>query len=183
MCYNHDIGKDRCSIKQIPETEIYQAFIRMYNKLKKNSHYILTPLLDQLIALKSHGAMNNVRIVEINKEIAELTEQNLILNRLRSKGYMDSAIFMEQTNEINRKINSLRTTRRKMLEKDEDDRVIADTKNLITIIEDGTLVLTDFDELIFHSIVDKIIVESQEKIKFRLIGGLELAEQIQGSVR
>ncbi len=48
--------------------------------------------------------MSNVRVSEINKEIAELSNQNLILNRLRSKRYMGSDLFMEQTNEINQLI-------------------------------------------------------------------------------
>lgn len=183
VCYIHNKSKDKCSIPQVPEPEIYQAFIRLYNKLKKNSRYILTPLLEQLLALKSRNTISNVRVGEINKEIAELTEQNLILNRLRSKGYMDSAIFMERTNEINHKISNLRAMRRRLLEKDEDDQTITDIKNLIAIIEDGELILTAFDKLLFHSIVDKVIVESQERIKFRLIGGLELAERIQRSVR
>ncbi|MDF9409674.1 MAG: hypothetical protein A4E52_00797 [Pelotomaculum sp. PtaB.Bin013] len=155
----------------------------MYNKLKPNRRYILAPLLDQLLALKSRSTMSNIKVSEINKELAELTDQNLILNRLRSKGYMGSDIFMEQTNEINRKINSLRSTRRKLLEQDEDDKTIAAVKDLVAVIEDGPPVLADLDEPLFHSIVDSIMVESQDKIKFRLTGGLELAESIQRSVR
>lgn len=183
VCHNHNKGKERCSIKQIEEPEFYKAFVRMYNKLKLNCRYILTPHLDQLLALKSRSTMSNVRISEINKEIAELTDQNLILNRLRSKGYMGSDIFMEQTNEINRRINSLRSMRRKLLEQDEDDKTIAAMKDLIAVVEDGPPILADLDEPLFHSIVDTIIVESQDKIRFRLTGGLELAEPIQRSVR
>ena len=183
VCCNHKQDKNLCSIKQIEEQEFYNAFIRLFNKLKQNCRYILTSFLDQLSTLKSRSTMNNVRISEINKEIAEFTDQNLILNRLKSKGYMGSDIFMEQTNQINRKINRLRSMRGKLLEKDEDDRMISSVKDLIAIIEDGVPVMADFDEPIFHSIVDKIIVESQDRIKFRLTGGLELSEPIQRSVR
>ena len=32
--------------------------------------------------------------------------------------------------------------------------------------------------MLFHSIVDKIIVTEQDKLKFRLIGGLEFTERL-----
>ena len=180
VCGNHYQSKENCSMKQICEGEIYSAFIRLCNKLKHNSRYILTPLLDQLLALKSHETKNNVRIGEINKEIAELNEQNLVLNRLRSKGYMDSAVFMEQVNIINQKIAHLRGTRRKLLDKDEDDQMITDVRNLIALMEDGVTTLTAFDEVLFNSIVDKIIVPAQDRLKFRLTGGMEFTEQLRG---
>ena len=116
ICRTHDQGKNLCEIRQIREDAIYQAFIRLYNKLKQNSRSILTPVLDQLLALQSISTMSNAKVGELNKEIAELTKQNLVLNRLRSKGYMDSALFMQKSNEINQRISILRTQRRRLLE-------------------------------------------------------------------
>ena len=122
--------------------------------------------------------MNNAKVGELNKEIAELTKQNLVLNRLRSKGYMDSALFMQKSNEINQRISILRTQRRRLLERDADDKMIADCRLLIGIIDKGVSYLTGFDEVLFHSIVDKIIVTEQGKLKFRMIGGLEFTERL-----
>lgn len=56
--------------------------------------------------------------------------------------------------------------------------MIADCKLLISLIDKGVPYLTDFDEVLFHSIVDKIIVTEQDKLKFRMIGGLEFIEQL-----
>ncbi len=70
-----------------------QAFLRMYNKLKQNSRYILSSALSELVELKSKITMSDAKVGNINKEIAELTKQSLVLNRLRTKGYMDSAIL------------------------------------------------------------------------------------------
>ena len=178
ICRTHDRGKALCEIRQIREDAIYQAFIRLYNKLKQNSRYLLNPVLDQLLALQSIFTMSNAKVGELNKKIAELTKQNLVLNRLRSKGYMDSALFMQKTNEVNQKIGLLRTKRRRLLERDEDDKMIADCRLLIEIIEKGAPCLSEFDEVLFHSIVDKIIVTEQDKLKFRLIGGFEFTERL-----
>jgi site-specific DNA recombinase len=178
VCRAHDRGKTLCELRQIREDAIYQAFTRMYNKLKENSRYILSPVLDQLLTMQSISTMSNAKVGELNKEIAELTKQNLVLNRLRSKGYMDSAIFMQKSNEINQRISILRTQRRRLLERDADDKMIADCKLLISLIDKGASYLNEFDEVLFHSIVDKIIVTEQDKLKFRLIGGLEFIEQL-----
>ena len=178
VCRTHDKGKALCEIQQIPEEAIYQAFTRLYNRLKQNSRYILTPVLDQLLTLQSISIISNAKVGELNKEIAELTKQNLILNRLRSKGYMDSAIFMQKTNEVNQRIGLLRTQRRRLLEKDEDDKMIADCRLLIGIIDKGVPYLACFDEVLFHSTVDKIIVTQRDKLKFRMIGGLEFTERL-----
>ena len=178
VCRTHDRGKALCEIRQIREDVIYQAFICLYNKLKQNIRSILTPVLDQLLALQSISTMNNAKVGELNKEIAELTKQNLVLNRLRSKGYMDSALFMQKSNEINQRISILRTQRRRFLERDADDKMIADCRRLIGIIEKGAPYITGFDEVLFHSIVDKIIVTEQDKLKFRMTGGLEFTERL-----
>lgn len=183
VCSRHNKSKEYCSIGQIPETEIYQSFIRMYNKLKQNSKKILNPLLDQLQELKNRRNLNNVRIVEINQEIAELTEQNLTLNRLKSKGFIDSDFLIEQSNDINRKIAKLRSMRHRLIESDEDDNTIRDTQNLIEIIDDGISRMTGFDEPLFECIVDRIIVESKEKLKIVLINDLQLTEKIEKASR
>lgn len=182
VCGNHNQNKGNCSIKQISESLINAAFIRMYNKLRQNSRFILTPLLNQLLALKAHETMSNAKISEIDKEITELNGQNLVLNRLRSKGYMDSAIFIEQVNSLNSKINELRHTRRLVLNQDDEDQMISETRNLIAIVDDGISVLKYFDEILFSSIVNQIIVPAQDRLTFRLIGGLELIESLKGGI-
>ena len=85
---------------------------------------------------------------------------------------------MQKSNEINQRISILRTQRRRLLERDADNKMIADCRLLIGIIDKGAPYLTGFDEVLFHSIVDKIIVTEQDKLKFRMIGGLEFTERL-----
>lgn len=95
--------------------------------------------------------------------VAELTKQSLVLNRLRTKGYMDSAIFMQKNNEINQQLDLLKRNRRRLLESDADDEMISDCKLLIELMEQGSPYLTAFDEALFHSIVNQIVVTEQDK--------------------
>lgn len=183
VCHNHNKGKSNCTVTQIPEPEIYGAFLRLYHKLKLNYDKILSPMLDQLQALKRHRNLSNLQVVELNRQIAELTERNHVLNGLKSKGIIDSALFISQTDELSRKIRALKAEKNKLMEKDEDDSAITETRSLIEILEDGPERLSGFDETLFDSIVELVTAESGERLKFKLINGLELAEPIERTVR
>ena len=51
------------------------------------------------------------------------------------------------------------------------------------ILDDGPDFLDSFDAELFGELVDKIIVESNEQIRFRLKNGLELTETIERTMR
>jgi len=178
VCHKHFRSKELCEIRQIREDAIIQAFIQMVNKLKQNSRYILFSALTELMDLKSEITMSDAKVGSINKEIAELTKQSLVLNRLRTKGYMDSAIFMQKNNEINQQLDLLKRNRRRLLESDTDDEMISDCRLLIALMEQGAPYLTNFDETLFQSIVNQIVVTEQDKLQFCLIGGFAFTEQL-----
>jgi site-specific DNA recombinase len=106
-----------------------------------------------------------------------------LLSGLKSKGIIDSALFLSQSAELSGKMRLLKAEKNKLMEQDEDDSAINDTQNLIDIIMDGPEKLNHFDDTLFYSIVDLIVVESNEQIKFRLTNGLDLSENIQRMVR
>ena len=140
-------------------------------------------MLEQLRELKRHRNLSNLQVAELNRQIAELTERNHVLNGLKSKGIIDSDLFISQTDELNRKIRELKAEKNKLMETDEDDNVITETKSLIEILEDGPEQLEAFDESLFDSILEVITAEPGERLKFKLINGLELAEPIERTVR
>jgi site-specific DNA recombinase len=176
VCYNHAVSKDNCSSKRIPEQEIYLAFVKMVNKLKANSRHVLQPLLSQLQAVKSISVISNSKICDIDKKLAELNEQNLIISRLKSKGFMDDSVYIEKSNELNKNINELRTKRRRLLKSDDDDNNIENLKCLIALIEADANPITEFDKQLFESTIKKIVINTREQITFCLIGELELSE-------
>ena len=54
---------------------------------------------------------------------------------------------------------------------------------MIDILEAGPDFLDTFDAELFGELVDKIIVDSNEQLRFRLKNGLELTEIIERAVR
>jgi hypothetical protein len=180
-CRSYNQSKSFCSVKQIREQEIYNAFIRMYNIIKSNSRIILSPLLDQLQELRDKALKNN-KVADIEKQILDLSEQTLVLNRLRSKEILDPAVFMSQVNKIEKDISELRQMKRQQLELFDRDQDIITTQMLIDIIENGTPQITQFDESLFNDLIDYIKVGEKDEVIFHLINGLELTEKIERKV-
>lgn len=178
VCRNHIADKDNCPTSQISEQILYTAFVRMYNKLRPAAEQILGTMLEQLYSLRAAQNKSNSHIVEINKEIANLTEQNHVMNDLKVKNLIDSAFFIAQTNELSHKIRRLRTEKSRLMESDDDDELLTGTRNLLDFLADSPEVISEFDADTFEQMVDKIIVDSSKKIRFRLINGLELSETI-----
>ena len=70
----------------------------------------------------------------------------------------------------------------KLLEQ-EDNSVLESTLDLQDVIRDGPDFLDIFEEELFCELTDKVIVDSNTRIRFRLKNGLELPESIRRTVR
>ena len=176
ICREHYYNAENCQIKQIPEQVFYTAFTAMYNKLKANYSVIFTPMLTQLQELKNKKYGGNKQYIEINKEIAQLKEQTHVLARLKTKGFLDENKYIEQVTEINAKIEKLNREVRKIVRCDDEDEMIEQIKEIASIIENGTDLMMGFDDVMFESLIEKIIVKNQTEFEFNLIGGLKFTE-------
>jgi hypothetical protein len=179
-------GMDRsstCKVTQIAEEEIESAFIRMYNKLSLGKDQILAPIVTSLLELRSIKNKSSEKIIEINNQIREISEQSHVLNGLRAKGIIDSAFYISQQNELNAKMEKLRKSKSHFMIEDENDELITLTKTIITAIEDGPVLLEQFDESLFKILVSKITASSEDFIEITLINGLCLTEQIERGKR
>ena len=76
------------------------------------------------------------------------------------------------------KLLGLRAKRRRLLENEEVDEVSETIRQTIRELAIGPDKLTEFDENIFKRLVEKITVESNSRLRFRLYGGIELPEDI-----
>ena len=120
----------------------------------------------------------NTDLLEIHKQIAKLKEQTHVLARLKTKGFLDEAKYLEQTTELNSKTAKLQTEIKKLNVSDEEDETLEQLDMLIGYFEKRQKLMVEFEESAFESIVDKIVVKNQNELEFHLIGGLELAEEI-----
>jgi hypothetical protein len=87
-----------------------------------------------------------------------------------------------QSNQLAQQLRKAKRQKETLLEQDGND-ALSKTRELLGILTYGPEYLEAFDGELFRELVDKIVVESNERIRFRLINGLELPEEIERTVR
>ena len=178
VCRTHDNRAKDCPNKAIAQDLIYIAFIRLYNKLWYNYKQILGPLQTTLQDLKLRKFSGRTQVMDIHKEIAKLREQTHVLARLKTKGFLDEAKYIEQTTELTAKINKLQAELKKLTRSDDEDETLDQIEMLIDFFERCNEPITEFEESAFESMVEKIVVINQHELEFHLIGGLKFKEFI-----
>lgn len=167
---------------QIQEAKIEEAFLQLYYNLKHHGEPILTEMTTSLRAIRNRRMLWSLDVIELNKQISDLTSQNQMLATLKQQGLIDPDIFISQNNELTEQLRAVKLKKERLLAVD-GDSTIAQTRELMEILNDGPDFLDSFDAELFGELVETIIVESNERIRFRLKNGLELAETIERTVR
>lgn len=178
ICRKHDVNASDCENGSIPKSKIYLAFIRLCNKLWHNYKVILTPLQTALQDLKLRKFSGQTQVMDIHKEVAKLREHTHVLARLKTKGFLDEAKYIEQTNELNVKISKLQSELKKLTRSDDEDETLDQIEMLIDFFERRDKPITEFEESAFESIVEKIVVIDQHELEFHLIGGIKFKENV-----
>lgn len=181
-CRLHDKAPDKCQTTQIPESEFERAFLRLYYKLRRHGMPVLSQLLTDLQTAQNRKLLWSLDIVELNKQITDITRQERLLAKLKQQGLVDPDIYITRSNTLAEQLRTAKLEKERFLES-EEDQTIQQTQVLLDVLEDGPEFLEALDEELFSELVERVIVESNECLRFRLINGLELTEPIERTVR
>ena len=121
-------------------------------------------------------------VISLNKKISDTLSQVQFLTQLQQAGGVDPDTFISSNNKLNEQLRRLKQEKARLLDTDSDD-LVDRTRDLMDVLEDGPDFLDSFDAELFDALVEKIIVDSNERLRFRLINGLELTEQIERTRR
>ena len=177
-CNLHNFDSQKCDAPRILEKDIYDAFITAVNKLRNCRADILPAAISQTERLQMIAGGAAAKIRGIDKEVAELSNKNLVLARLNAKGILRPAEYMEQINTINSQINSLRTERRKLLKEQDENNVLSGLRMLNVILTGMKEPMTEFDVELFRNMVEEITIPTDTSVCFKLIGDLPVTETI-----
>ena len=180
VCNFHNKGGE-CTIGPVQEVELVEAFIRFYFKLTHNPE-IMNAFLKNLYMIRNRQMLWSVDIIELNKKISDIISQSHKLTAMQKSGNVDPDIFIAKSNQLAEQLRQAKQQKEK-LQNQENDGIIEATEQLIDILNAGPVMLESFDEELFCELIDKIIVESNTRIRFRLKNGLELPESIERTVR
>ena len=176
-CSNHILNKENFDSKRYSETQIYGAFIRMFNKLYYNRRPLLRNTLYQLDFVMTYKKKNNQQAVELNQSTVQLLEKKHMLEQLRSKGYLPENMFLSQCRDIDKQLRELRQEK-EILFDTLLEATYAEIKRLTSIVEDYGQEMTPFDEDIFDAIVKSITITPDGIIEFTLMGDLHFSERL-----
>lgn len=182
ICTKHDESVELCPVKPVAEDAIYAAFLRLYYNLKHYGIAILEEIMTSMQRIRSHRMLWSEDVVELNKRISDLSSQNQMLTQLNQQGLIDSDIFIYQSNELAQQLQEVKVKKKRLLERDEGTTTRR-TQELVEILENGPEKLDSIHAEYFHELIERIIVDSNTQIRFRLKNGLELAETIERTVR
>ena len=177
LCAAKASSKTDCAWRRVKEDEVYAAFNLMIRKLQANREYLLGTLIRQLEELQYRTTGSQQRVKEIDREIADLTAQNLVLSRLHGKGVLNAADYTAQSDVLENKITELRIERRAKITDSDENEMLEELKMLNDILKEVEIGI-DFDAELFKQTVDSITVDSNELLTFHLAGSISLPEKI-----
>lgn len=177
LCAAKATNKTDCVWRRVKEDEVYAAFDLMIRKVQANREYLLGTLIRQLEELQYRTTGSQQRIKEIDREIADLMAQNLVLSRLHGKGVLNAADYTAQSDVLENKITELRIERRTKITDSDENEMLEELKMLNDILKEVEIGI-DFDAELFEQTVDSITVDSNELLTFHLAGGISLPEKI-----
>ena len=173
VCGRHLREKELCSLQKVPEPELLEAWSRLCRKLSENRESIFGEMLSQLEEIKWKSRRNKPGTEELEAKLAELIRQNHALSRLRSRGMLDSAIFIEKSNRNNLEIERIRAELAKTAAPDRIVETIRDTRKLLHALDSLS---PASEELPAPREIIRAVVVKPDRFRFLLINGLQLEE-------
>lgn len=176
-CSNHEKGKEKCAAKRFREEDIYNSFIRMFNKIFSYNRSILKGTLKQLEYIIDNKKRNNSIIKEQNKSLIEFLDKKMMLEQLRNKGYVKDEMYYAQIKAIENSIKACKAEKEQMLETQMEETYHYVRKLTETVLMYGKKMVS-FDSEIYDKIVKQANVSPDGTIEFELIGGMKFKERI-----
>ena len=170
-CNQHIEDRTACDSHYYREDRIMDAFIGIINRLRFAEEGIIAEsieLTEKAILLKKR---NNLQALESSQSMAELNAKLLMLEQLKSKGYLAPDVFETQSREINGQINEIKTKRIQSLSS-ALDLALEEFKTLQARLNEIDEPLDSFDSKLFEEIIKGMTVNNRDDMTFRLIGDL-----------
>ena len=177
VCATHEEDAKKCNSFYYSEERIYDGFLSMVNKLRFGQKNILGQVANKLEVATVMYKRNNKNASQISESIAEINGKILMLDQLRSKGYLASDIHQSQVNDLRRQLKSLKDERQSEFES-RILEMLTEVKKLKAIIDEIEEPLEEFNEHLFHEIVTEIEINNRDEMTVTFLGGLKFTELI-----
>ena len=121
VCRKHYKSKHNCPMEQIAEDEIHAAFLRVYHKLRLHGEPILKQMLDHLQTVRERRMLWSLEVIELNKRISDINDQDRMLADMNRCGLVDPDIFISRSNELAQQLRAAKQEKDRVLGAEHDD--------------------------------------------------------------
>ena len=119
--------------------------------------------------------MGSEDINALNQQILSITDQLHAVSKLYNLNLLDVSSYRGKSNLLNDQLEDAHKKRRRLISGITKDNSLEETEKLISALEDTEDDLASLEDGgVFSQIVDKVLIDRNRKITFRLINGLEL---------
>lgn len=177
VCSRHHDDTAACDSYYYSEERIYDCILTIINKLRFCEENILGQVISKLESATTEYKRNNKVAGQISQSIAELNAKLLMLEQLRSKGYLAAEIYQSQALDIKNQLGKLKADRCDAFE----SRILKmqeEVKRLKLLLDEIEEPMEVFDEKLFHEIVTTISVTNRDEMTVTVLGGLRFSEQL-----
>ena len=161
----------------VAETKVHMAFLLVYRIIKSNLDSILIPMANQHRLLGERAILQNEDINALNAQILKLTDQLHAASKLHSMNFLDTESYYEKANVMNAQLDEVQKKRQQLVKgiTKDDGEALEKTERLIETLKAAPDNLSSLEEGdVFSNIAEKVLVNKNKRIIFRLINGLEL---------
>lgn len=178
VCAKDGVSGQQCRTKPISEEAFCKTFVNFYNRLRLHENLILRNTVTRLSEIKKLVTRSDSQIGDIDKRIGELVQQHGMYQGLKEQGMMDNVTYEEARSKTDSQLAKLRLQRKKLLNDDEDERSIDEIRQLRNELKAAPQAILVFDQALFDLIVERVIVEDNDKLTYLLKSGIRLREGI-----
>ena len=163
-------GENRCATPHVTEKEIKQWFVLAVNQVIENKDEII----DNIKVLCSIGSLEG-----IDNQIKELETETEILSQMVSRLVMENASTLQDQDEYQSKYRQLSAKYESLVEEIEELEVQKlakskrnkDLQDFITGLKQQEGLLTDFDELLWETMIESITITKDSDVEITFKNG------------
>ena len=172
-CARYIKQKTECKPVRVDEEDIQAALLRAEQLICQHPDLVASTV-QYMERVETQANGRQVKIYEIDQQIAAISAQVHLLTQLQTSGILDAGDFAEQNGRLTTKLSTLRSERNTILRGD-DQGGLADLKELSDALVDYDL---DTSDNLIGSFLLRINVKTETDIEIHLRGGLVLPEKL-----
>lgn len=176
-CSKHIEDKHNCDSHYYTEAQIYDRFLAIVNKLRFSESGIISEAKSILTTALTIQKRNNSGAKEASQSMAELNAKMLMLEQLRSKGYLATDVYQAQAADISRQMTELKKERSELLAS-KLETVVEELTAFQKKLEEIEEPLVEFDVVLFNEITKEVYINRLDEITFKFLGGVKITESL-----